>query len=246
MPSDPSATSPSDDEVTAESGDAGAPGATSAVTRVHLVRHGEVHNPEGVLYGRMTGYRLAARGEQMAQRVADYFAGGGGGERHDVALVTSSPLERARQTAAPIAARFGLMVGIDPDLIEAENRFEGLTIGAGRGRLSRPEHWYHLRNPLRPSWGEPYRHQVERMMRAIRRARAAAAGREAVLVSHQLPIWVTRLHLEGRRLPHDPRRRECTLASVTTLTFDGSTLTRVAYTEPAGDLLPSGPVVPGA
>lgn len=215
------------------------------LTRVHLVRHGEVHNPQGVLYGRIAGYRLAERGEEMAQRVADYFAGVGG-HRHDVALVRASPLERAQQTAAPIAAVFGLAVGTDPDLIEAENHFQGLTVGRGRGHLGRPEHWYHLRNPWRPSWGEPYRNQVERMTRAVRHARAAAEGREAVLVSHQLPIWVTRLYLEGRRLPHDPRRRECTLASVTTLAFEGTTLTGLEYTEPARDLLPVGPVVPGA
>ena len=218
------------------------------LTRVHLVRHGEVHNPEGVLYGRIAGYLLAERGEQMAQRVADYFAGAddGTGHRHDVAVVVSSPLERAQQTAAPIAAAFGLPIATDPGLIEAENHFEGLTVGRGRGSLRRPEHWIYLRNPLRPSWGEPYRHQVERMKAVIRTARTAAEGREAVLVSHQLPIWVTRLHLEGRPLAHDPRRRRCTLASVTTLTFAGATLTGVSYAEPARDLLPAGPVVPGA
>lgn len=220
-------------------------------TRVHLVRHGEVHNPEGVLYGRLPGYRLAERGERMAERVADYFAGAFAPDdapprRADVALVVASPLERARQTAGPLAAAFDLAIETDRDLIEAANHFEGLTFGKGEGSLLRPRHWPYLRNPLRPSWGEPYTEQVERMTRAIRAARAAAEGREAVLVSHQLPIWVTRLHVEGRRLAHDPRRRECTLASVTTLTFEGGTLVAVEYVEPARDLLPSGPVVPGA
>jgi broad specificity phosphatase PhoE len=218
-------------------------------TRVHLVRHGEVHNPEGVLYGRLDGYLLAERGEAMARRLADWFAGSAEGvlrHRSDVALVVASPLERAQQTAAPIAEVFGLPVETDPDLIEAENHFEGLTIGRGRGSLARPEHWLYLRNPFRPSWGEPYREQVVRMSRAVRSARARAEGRDAVLVSHQLPIWVTRLHLERRRLVHDPRRRECTLASVTSLTFQGSTLLGLDYAEPARDLLPDAPVVPGA
>lgn len=220
-------------------------------TRVHLVRHGEVHNPDGVLYGRIPGFRLADRGEEMARRVAEYFAGaaapaGAAPLRHDVAAVIASPLERAQQTAAPIAAVFGLPIGTDADLIEAENHFEGLTVGRGDGSLLRPRHWLYLRNPLRPSWGEPYVEQVARMTRAVRAARAAAEGRDAVLVSHQLPIWVTRLHLEGRRLAHDPRRRECTLASVTTLTFSGATLVGLSYAEPAADLLPTGPVVPGA
>lgn len=219
---------------------------SAPLTRVHLVRHGLVHNPDGVLYGRIPGFRLAEAGEQMAERVADHFAGRGDVERSDVVVVTASPLERAQQTAAPVGAAFGLDVGTDVDLIEAENHFEGLTVGRGKGSLLRPEHWLYLRNPIRPSWGEPYRAQVERMARAIRSARAAAEGREAVLVSHQLPIWVTRRHLERRPLAHDPRRRECTLASVTTLTFEGATLAGVAYTEPARDLLPTGPVVPGA
>lgn len=222
-----------------------------ARTRVHLVRHGEVHNPEGVLYGRIPGFRLAERGEEMAHRLASWFDGdvganGAPARRADVAVVIASPLERAQQTAAPVAAAFGLEVGTDGDLIEAENHFEGLTIGRGAGSLLRPRHWPYLRNPLRPSWGEPYATQVDRMTRAVRAARAAAEGREAVLVSHQLPIWVTRLHLEGRRLAHDPRRRECTLASVTSLTFDDGTLVGLAYSEPARDLLPRTQVVPGA
>jgi broad specificity phosphatase PhoE len=220
-------------------------------TRVHLVRHGEVHNPEGVLYGRLEGYRLAERGEAMARRLAEWFGGEGdahGVRRHraDIALVVASPLERAQQTATPIAEAFGVQVETDVDLIEAENHFEGLTIGKGKGSLARPEHWLYLRNPMRPSWGEPYTDQVARMSRAVRTARARAEGRDAVLVSHQLPIWVTRLHLERRRLAHDPRRRECTLASVTSLTFQGATLLGLDYAEPAKDLLPDTPVVPGA
>lgn len=221
-------------------------------TLVHLVRHGEVHNPEGVLYGRLEGFRLAERGEAMAERIANYFAGTWAPvgtrprERADVAVVVASPLERARQTAAPLAAEYSLEVRIDADLIEAENHFEGLTFGHGAGSPLRPVHWPYLRNPLRPSWGEPYRAQVERMTRAIRVARSAAEGREAVLVSHQLPIWVTRRHLEGRRLFHDPRRRECTLASVTSLSFAGTTLVGLEYSEPARDLLPAGHVVSGA
>lgn len=215
-------------------------------TRVHLVRHGEVENPEGVLYGRLAGYRLAERGELMASRVAEWFAGQDGRERADVAVVVASPLERAQQTATPIADAFGVALDTDEDLIEAANHFEGLTFGRGDGSLLRPRHWPYLRNPWRPSWGEPYTEQVARMTQAVRRARARAEGREAVLVSHQLPIWVTRLHLERRRLAHDPRHRECSLASVTTLTFEGATLLSLTYSEPARDLLPSGPTVPGA
>ena len=212
------------------------------LTAVHLLRHGEVHNPAGVLYGRLPGYRLSELGEQMARRVADTLVEQG----RDVVEVTASPLERAQQTAQPVAAAFGLAVRTDERLIEAENHFQGKTFGVGDGSLRHPEHWWVLRNPLRPSWGEPYAQQAARMLAAARDAAARVAGHEAVLVSHQLPIWMARRSAEGKRLAHDPRRRECTLASLTTLRFDGTALVGVEYSEPAGALLPGANPVAGA
>jgi broad specificity phosphatase PhoE len=205
---------------------------TASVTRVHLLRHGEVHNPEGILYGRLPGYHLSERGLAMAQRVASTVA------HRDIVRVVASPLERARETADPIAGKLGLEVAVDERLIEATNIFEGLTFGVGDGSLFRVTHWKHLRNPFRPSWGEPYVEQVERMRAAMADARAAAEGHEALLVSHQLPIWIVRSAVEGRRLWHDPRRRQCSLASLTTFAFEDDLIVSVAYSEPAADLLP--------
>ena len=216
-----------------------------AATTVHLIRHGEVHNPDGVLYGRLPGYRLSDRGLAMARKVADHLAGEGL-ERADITVVVASPLERAQQTATPIAEAFGLAIVSDERLIEAENYFQGLTFGVGDGSLRHPRHWRHLINPFRPSWGEPYREQADRVLAAVDSARALADGHEAVLVSHQLPIWVTRLSVEHRRLWHDPRRRECSLASMTSLDFDGDRLVRVRYSEPAAELLPGAAAVAGA
>ena len=201
-------------------------------TVVHLLRHGEVHNPEGVLYGRIPGYRLSDLGLRMAERVAEHLA------KADVTHVVSSPLERAQETAHPIAARHALDISVDERLVEAQNVFEGLTFGVGDGALTRPRHWKYLRNPFRPSWGEPYLQQAQRMLAAMADARDAAKGHEALLVSHQLPIWVTRSHVEGHKLWHDPRKRECSLASLTTFTYDGDDLVAVTYSEPAKDLLP--------
>jgi broad specificity phosphatase PhoE len=201
-------------------------------TVVHLMRHGEVHNPSGVLYGRMAGYHLSDLGRQMAQRVADVV-----GDR-DITHIRVSPLERARETAAPLLAARGLEPVTDDRVIESTNVFQGRSFGPGARTLLRPWLWRHLWNPLKPSWGEPYTEIVERMMAAVHDARAAAAGHEAVIVSHQLPIWTTRLHLEGRSFLHDPRKRQCTLCSLTSLHFDGDTLARVSYSEPAGDLIP--------
>jgi broad specificity phosphatase PhoE len=205
---------------------------TGELTVVHLVRHGEVHNPGGVLYGRAAGYHLSELGRQMAERVAEHLSG------RDIAHVAASPLERAQETAAPIAKAHGLDVATDRRLIEAENIFEGKTFGVGDGALKNPSNWKYLRNPFRPSWGEPYVEQVVRMTAALAAARDFARGREAVCVSHQLPIWVVRSFAERRRLWHDPRRRQCTLASLTSFTYDGDEIVSVGYSEPAIDLVP--------
>lgn len=215
-------------------------------TTIHLMRHGEVHNPTGVLYGRLPGYHLSERGQEMAERVAAHLAGDLGAPRRDVTVLVASPLQRAQETAAPIAAALELPITTDDGLLEAENQFQGLTFGVGDGSLRHPRHWPLLVNPFRPSWGEPYREQVARVLGVVDRAREAARGHEAVLVSHQLPIWVTRLALEDRRLWHDPRRRQCSLASLTSLVYEDDRLVRVGYTEPAADLLPGASAVAGA
>lgn len=217
-----------------------ASGGTPVRTTVHLLRHGEVHNPEKVLYGRLPGYYLSDLGHQMAERAA------GALRDHDIVAVVSSPMERAQQTAAPMAAEHGLDIAIDPNLIEADNVFEGQRVSVGDGVLKQPRTWPHLWNPFRPSWGEPYAEVVARMRRAILDARARARGHEAVLVSHQLPIWVMRLAAEHRPLWHDPRQRQCTLASITSLTFDDDALVMIGYAEPCKDLLPGASKVAGA
>jgi broad specificity phosphatase PhoE len=195
-------------------------------TVVHLLRHGEVHNPTGILYGRLPGFRLSAAGEAMAELAAVWFAD------KDVVHLVSSPLERARQTARPIADLLGLPVHVDERLIEADNHFAGAPFGVRR--LAHPANLWKLRNPGRPSWGEPYVEVAARMLAAVEAARDAARGHAAVCVSHQLPIWTLRLHLEGRGYVHDPRRRECGLASVTSITYRGDRFSGVAYAEPAG------------
>ena len=202
-------------------------------TIVHLLRHGEVHNPQGVLYGRRDGFHLSALGNRMAERVAETV------KDRDITHLVASPLERAQETARPLAAARGLEIVTDERVIESTTVFEGLSFGEGAMTLvKRPALWRHLRNPFTPSWGEPHQKIVARMMAAVEDARAAAVGHEAVIVSHQLPIWTTRLHVEGRRQLHDPRRRQCTLCSLTSLHFVGDKITQVSYSEPAGDLIP--------
>ncbi|QRY61765.1 histidine phosphatase family protein [Gordonia sp. PDNC005] len=197
-------------------------------TIVHMMRHGEVHNPEGILYGRLPGFRLAENGRDQAQRVADALAD------HDISHVFASPLQRAQETATPIAAAHGKEIITVPDLIEAGNQFEGLRVAVGDGALRQPRHWAKLRDPFTPSWGEPYIQIAHRMLAAASEARDAARGHEAVCVSHQLPVYTLRRFLEGQRLWHDPRVRQCSLASLTSLVYDGDALIDIVYSEPAG------------
>lgn len=203
-----------------------------AETIVHLLRHGEVFNPSGVLYGRLPDFHLSELGQAMAQRVADTI-----GDR-DIVHLVASPLERAQETAAPLAAATGLPIVSDDRVIESENVFEGERLAGGAKVFRNPKYWRHLWNPIRPSWGEPYVEVADRMRRAVLAARKAAAGHEAVIVSHQLPIWIARLSAEGRSFVHDPRSRQCTICSLTSFHFDEERLTNVSYSEPAGDLIP--------
>lgn len=206
-------------------------------TIVHVLRHGEVHNPKGILYGRLPGYRLSVAGQAQARTVASVLAG------HDITHVAASPLQRAQETATPIADAHGLTLTTDDKLIEAGNEFEGLKVSVGDGALRRPRHWWKLRDPFTPSWGEPYLQIAHRMLAAVNAARVAAVGHEAVCVSHQLPVWTLRRFLQGERLWHDPRHRQCGLASLTSLVYEGDTLVDIVYSEPAGA---SDPTVTGA
>jgi len=201
---------------------------------IHVMRHGEVENPEKILYGRQPGWRLSSRGQEMAETVAKWSAA------LDLGALHASPLQRAQETAAPIAAQHKLAIHTDPNLIEAANIFEGKKFELGSGVLRHPTSWWHLRNPAKPSWGEPYSEQIERMLAAVFSARDAAKGKDALVVSHQLPIWILRSVVEGRRLLHDPRKRICTLASVTSFHLDDEgMISGVSYAEPAKHLLPT-------
>jgi broad specificity phosphatase PhoE len=200
-------------------------------TIVHLLRHGEVHNPDGILYGRIPGFGLSELGREMALVAAERLAG------RDIVHVGASPLQRAQETAEPVAASHRMDITTYDGIIEAGNSFEGLRVGVGDGALRRPRYWWRLRDPFRPSWGEAYLDIARRMMDALEKARIAAEGGEAVLVSHQLPIWTVRRFAERKRLWHDPRKRQCALASITSFVYDGTKLDRIEYSEPAAHLV---------
>jgi broad specificity phosphatase PhoE len=200
-------------------------------TTVHLLRHGEVFNPNKLLYGRLPGFHLSELGRQMAKAAAESLAD------HDVTHVVASPLERAQETAEPFAAQYGVETATDTRLIESTNYFEGTNVSVGDGSFRNPRNWWVLRDPITPSWGEAYLVIAARMFAALQAARVAAEGHEAVCVSHQLPIWTLRRYVEKRRLWHDPRRRQCGLASLTSFRFEGAKVVGIDYSEPAAHLV---------
>jgi broad specificity phosphatase PhoE len=197
------------------------------------VRHGEVFNPQHVLYGRLPGYRLSELGLSMAETAAADLVKRG----RPVARIVASPLQRAQESAGPVALAFGLPIDTDERIIEPTNRFEGKRMRGPGGALRDPRNWPSLVNPQRPSWGEPFRSISTRMLAAIDDAFQSVDEGDVVLVSHQLPIWMVHRALAGERLAHDPRNRRCDLSSITTLSWRGSAPVEVGYASPAAALL---------
>jgi len=199
--------------------------------RIHLVRHGEVHNPNSVLYGRLPNFRLSKLGQQMAAAAARDLKNQG---REVIGLI-SSPLQRTQESAAPIALEFGLEASLDDRLLEPTNVFEGRALSAKHLAL-RPHLWFHLRDPKQPSWGEPYEQISNRMLAAIQDAWQASKGGDVVLVSHQLPIEIVKRTLSNRPWQHNPKQRQVSLSSITSLERNGDGFVLVDYREPAANL----------
>lgn len=199
-------------------------------------------NPDGILYGRLPGFGLSKLGHRMAQAAADELQQ----RSRPVSALRVSPLQRTRESAAPIAAAFAVEPEIDESIIEPTNRFEGTRMKLA---VRKPAYWPYLVNPLRPSWGEPYKSIERRMLAAVEQAFDSVDSGDVVLVSHQLPIWVTHLSVSGERFPHDPRKRRCALSSITSfervmVEAEGADpsaekvrrLVEVGYVEPAASL----------
>jgi broad specificity phosphatase PhoE len=197
---------------------------------LHLIRHGEVDNPAGVIYGRLPGFGLSERGAAMAAMTADAIAD------LPVTRLIASPLLRTQQSAAPISDRFGLPIEPDDRVIESSNKLQG-RVSRGAALFREPRDWAYFRNPLQPSWGEPYTEILHRMRLAVLDAFQSTAGGHVVIVSHQLPIWTVHRSVHREPLAHDPRRRRCALSSVTTFERRNGRLVETAYADPAAPLL---------
>jgi broad specificity phosphatase PhoE len=196
-----------------------------------MVRHGEVDNPNGVLYGRLPNFALTALGRQMAEAAAKELASTGA----NYTKLISSPLLRTLQSSRPISEALNLSVSTENQIIEPTNLFEGKKVGL-ETVLANPAFLLKLYNPLQPSWGEPYKQIVSRMTEALRRAWDQTPTGEVVMVSHQLPIWSLHLAASGKPLWHDPRSRRCDLSSITSFEFVNNKLVEVDYRDPAKSL----------
>ena len=203
-------------------------------TRIHLVRHGEVHNPDGILYERLPNFGLSERGHAMARAAADDLAA----SNLKPARLVVSPLQRTRESAAPIAEAFGLEPIIDERVIEPWNAFAGKVLGGRKGAWREPASWPLFINPRKPSWGEPFVEIVARMREALSEHALAANGADVIVVSHQLPIWMVHRSVTDQPLPHNPAKRRAALSSITVIESHPATgLTEVDYREPAAALL---------
>ena len=192
---------------------------------IHLIRHGEVANPKNVIYGRLPGYHLSERGARQAQAIADRLA------ITDIGTIWASPLERAQETATPLAHSHKLPITTDERLIESGTTLEGL----GRSALSffrSPKNWWSLRNPLKPSWGETFAEIRERMSAAIHDAVEAADGRDAVIVSHQTPVVVARQYLTQKHGPPWLGGAMPRTGSITTVVIRNDEVESASYFEP--------------
>lgn len=199
--------------------------------RIHLIRHGEVHNPGGVLYGRLPEFRLSERGHQMAELAAKDLLQ----QERKIGAIYSSPLLRTRESAGHVQQAFSLTPTPDERLIEPFNIFEGRKLSAGH-ILIRPHLYFHLRKPSQPSWGEPFESIAARMLEAMNDAWQNTQVGDAVLVSHQLPIVMAHRKLAGMKLPHNPKQRRCALSSITSFERRGDAFVEVDYRDPSSKL----------
>ena len=164
-------------------------------TTVHLLRHGEVHNPDHVVYASLDGFHLTAYGLAQARAAAAHLKG------RPIVAVWSSPLQRALETAAAVALVHDLPVMVDERLIEW--RLADLWAGVRWEDLpaSRPEQIEaYLAHPTDiPGSPETLEQLARRMAEALTDI-AESHGGDVVVVSHQDPLQAARLFLTGRDL----------------------------------------------
>lgn len=222
-------------------------------TTIHFVRHGEVENPNHVLYERLPGFHLSERGFNMARVTGNYIANSV--QFRGITKIYSSPLDRTRETAREIenallnmpdcayvsvnnvkdsVKSFQSSIILDDRLIEAGNNFRGKRIGFGEGALWKNNNWKLVVNLWRPSWGESYKSIAKRVSDFVREQVKNHPGEQIVAVTHESPIWSYRHMLETGHPEHNMLLRKTALASITSITYDCETMRvlSISYVDP--------------
>ena len=196
-------------------------------TRVYLVRHCDVHNPSGVLYGHLPGFHLSAKGVRDAEALGTYLS------QSPARRIDTSPLERARETADIIASRVpGIPVVTTDDLIEA--RF-GLYLQGVRPRdipWRRPLWFVHMLWPGLLKNDESVPQMAQRVRRTVLQLIRDFPGRGGICVSHGDPIQAFWVEADGRPA-YALHRLECAKGGLLELDYDGERLINVTYRSPA-------------
>ena len=186
------------------------------LTTILLVRHGQTPSTGKILPGRAPGLHLAETGVAQAAKAAERI-----GELKQVDAVYTSPLERARETAAPIAKVTGQRARVDRGLLECEF---GEWTGAELSKLMKKPEWQTVqRSPssFRFPGGESFPEMQHRIVSTLDRLRAAHPGGTIVCVSHADPIKAAVAHALGTHLDLFQRIVVSTAAISVVSWFDG-------------------------
>ena len=163
---------------------------------LHLIRHGEVDNPDHVVYARLPGFGLSARGRDQAAAAAKYLI------RRPILAIWSSPLQRALETAGIIAARFQLPVRIHRELTEWHFADGWAGVAWDELPTERPGQLErYLDSPWDLDFGEETLVQLaDRIAGVATELDRRYPEGDVILVSHQDPVQAGRLRLTGRDL----------------------------------------------
>jgi probable phosphomutase (TIGR03848 family) len=208
-------------------------------TLVVLVRHGTTGTTGKELPGRAPGLHLSDVGERQAKAVAARLAGLQDGKDRKVDAVYASPLERTRETAAPIAEAFGREVQVDEGLIELDiGEWTGMTLAAA---MKKPEWKAVQRYPsgFRFPGGESFAEMQARMVDTLNRLHREHPGQQVVAVSHADPIRVAVAHAMGTHLDLFQRIvvSPCSVSAIA-LSDDGPTVLTVNSTDDSRSFVP--------
>lgn len=193
------------------------------MTTIHFVRHGEVHNPKDVFYARSPRFRLSTRGLEQAKAAAQYL------KERPIVAVYSSPMLRARQTAAQIAGEHNLKVSVTALLNEIHTPFQG------KPTQEMDAMGWRLYDDISAEYEQPA-DLVARIEKFARRMQKQFTGKEVVAVTHGDIVLHARMWARQMPLTYEARisiQPYPATASINTIILtDGIDLPEVRYHQP--------------